>query len=225
MVVPPFLAILLNRCARRDVILNVLEDMKNEFRGPREKIWSLTHALKGARTIAEANEMRDELQRAGELMCPTKEWPALCPVRTLWKILVSGVGGAAIGAMTGDPLAGAAGAGSRFSVIDHETPEDVRRWFLNTMEKLWPVALGSISLRKSPCIRENCSACASGEGHSSYALSGYQGDRRFSVYVPDALAPEIQKAVEQGRRLQDLIKEAGIRYLHARKRAKRSTRK
>lgn len=103
-----------------------------------------------------------------------------------------------------------------------ETPEDVRRWFLNAIRDLWPVALGSISLRKSPCIRENCSACASGEGHSSYALSGYRGNRRFSVYVPDELAPEIQKAVEKGRRLQDLIKEAGVRYLRAHKRVRRS---
>ena len=104
----------------------------------------------------------------------------------------------------------------------NETSEDVRRWFLNAIRNLWPVAMGSVSLRKSPCIRENCSACASGEGHSSYALSGYQGDRRFSVYVPDELAPEIQAAVEKGRRLQDLIKEAGVRYLRAQKRERRS---
>ena len=103
----------------------------------------------------------------------------------------------------------------------NETSEDVRRWFLNAIRDLWPVAMGSVSLRKSPCIRENCSACASGEGHSSYALSGYQGVRRFSVYVPDELAPEIQAAVEKGRRLQDLIKEAGVRYLRAEKRERR----
>src|SRR5438034_5505950 len=107
-------------------------------------------------------------------------------------------------------------------MIKYETPEDVRRWFLNTIEKLWPVAQGSISLRKSPCIRENCSACASGEGHSSYALSGYRGNRRFSVYVPDELAPDIQKAVENGRQVQDLMKEAGLRYVHARKRERRA---
>lgn len=105
----------------------------------------------------------------------------------------------------------------------NETPEDVRRWFLSTIKKLWPVALGSISLRKSPCIRKNCPACASGEGHSSYALSGYQGESRFSVYVPDVMAREIGDAVERGRRLQDLIKEAGVRYVRAQKRAKRST--
>jgi hypothetical protein len=103
-----------------------------------------------------------------------------------------------------------------------ETPEEVRRWFLNAIQKLWPIAGGSISLRKSPCIRENCSACASGVGHSSYALSGYRGNRRFSVYVPDQLAPEIQKAVETGRELQDLMKEAGLRYVRARKSERRA---
>src|SRR5438046_8499003 len=103
-----------------------------------------------------------------------------------------------------------------------ETPEEVRRWFLSAIQKLWPIAGGSISLRKSPCIRENCSACASGVGHSSYALSGYRGKRRFSVYVPDQLAPDIQKAVENGRQVQDLMKEAGLRYVHARKRERRA---
>lgn len=103
-----------------------------------------------------------------------------------------------------------------------ETCEDVRRWFLQAIKDLWPVALGSISLRRSPCIRENCSACASGQGHSSYALSGYRGNRRFSVYVPAELAPEIQKAVEKGRRVQDLVKEAGVRYLRAEKRKRHS---
>lgn len=110
-----------------------------------------------------------------------------------------------------------------YTMHKNETPEDVRRWFLNAIQDLWPVALGSISLRKSPCIRENCSTCASGERHSSYALSGYRGKRRFSVYVPDELAPEIEEAVEKGRRLQDLIKDAGVRYLLAQKRERRST--
>jgi len=102
-----------------------------------------------------------------------------------------------------------------------ETSEEVRRWFLRAVQGLWPVALGSISLRKSPCVRENCSACQSGVGHSSYALSGYQGERRFSVYVPDELAPDVQEAVESGRQLQELMKEAGLRYVRARKSERR----
>ena len=94
-----------------------------------------------------------------------------------------------------------------------EMPEEIKRWFLNAVQRLWPIAMGSVSLRKSPCIRENCSVCASGIGHSSYALSGYRGNRRFSVYVPEELAPDIQKAVENGHQVQDLMKEAGLRYV------------
>lgn len=104
----------------------------------------------------------------------------------------------------------------------NETPEEVRKWFLSALERIWPIALGSVSLRKSPCIRENCSACRAGIGHSSYALSGYRGKERFSIYVPDELAPDIEKAVENGRKIQDLMKEAGLRYLRARKGVKRS---
>lgn len=106
-----------------------------------------------------------------------------------------------------------------------ETPEEVRLWFLRAIQDLWPVAGGSISLRKSPCIRENCSACASGVGHSSYALSGYRGRRRFSIYVPEELAADIEKAVEAARELQDLVKEAGLRYVRARKNERAGSRK
>ena len=125
LVVPPFLAILLNRCARRDAILNVLEDMKNEFRQPREKMWTLIHAFRDARGITEANDIRRELQQAGELMCPTKDWPTMSPVRTLWKVFTSALGGAAGGAIAGHPLAGAAGAifNQAAGVIGHDVPE------------------------------------------------------------------------------------------------------
>jgi hypothetical protein len=98
------------------------------------------------------------------------------------------------------------------------SPKELKQWFAKAAKRLWPIALGSLSLRKSPCIRKNCSACASGKGHLSYALSGYQGKRRYSIYVPDELAPEVQKAIENGRQLQDLMKEAGLRYVKARKR-------
>src|SRR5690349_17679559 len=96
-----------------------------------------------------------------------------------------------------------------------ETPEQVKRWFLEAIEGLWPLAEGFLSLRKSPCIRQNCASCARGEGHLSYVLYGRRGGKRFSIYVPDELATEIQKAVENGRRLKDLINEAGVRYAHA----------
>ena len=108
------------------------------------------------------------------------------------------------------------------TTMKQQPPEELKQWFAQATQRLWPVALGSLSLRKSPCIRKNCSACASGQGHLSYALSGYQGKRRFSIYVPDELAPEVEKAIENGRQLQDLMKEAGLRYVKARKRERQS---
>ena len=99
-----------------------------------------------------------------------------------------------------------------------ESTEDVRRWFTGVIRDLWPVAVGSLSLRKGPCIRPNCPACASGEGHSSHALYGRRGKRRFSVYVPERLVPEVSEAIQNGRRLQELINEAGVRYVSALKR-------
>jgi len=96
-----------------------------------------------------------------------------------------------------------------------ESTEDVRRWFAGVIRDLWPIAVGSLSLRKGPCIRPNCPACASGEGHSSHALYGRRGKRRFSVYVPERLVPEVSEAIQNGRRLQELINEAGVRYVSA----------
>jgi hypothetical protein len=102
-----------------------------------------------------------------------------------------------------------------------ESPEDVRRWFLHQVSELWPLATGSLSLRTGPCIREHCSACEHGEGHASYALYGRQKNRRFSLYVPEELVPLVQQAVDNGRKLEALMREAGLRYTVALK-AKRA---
>jgi hypothetical protein len=96
-----------------------------------------------------------------------------------------------------------------------ESTEDVRRWFAEVIRDLWPVAVGSLSLRKGACIRPNCPACASGKGHCSYALYGRRGKRRFSIYVPDKLVPEVRAAVQNGRELQEVINQAGVRYVSA----------
>ncbi len=93
-----------------------------------------------------------------------------------------------------------------------ETADQIKQWLLRAVTKLWPVAAGSISLRRSPCIRERCSACETGEGHPAYILDGRRGDRRFSLYVPEELAGKVQRAIENGRMLEELIMEAGRRY-------------
>jgi hypothetical protein len=96
-----------------------------------------------------------------------------------------------------------------------ENPAAVGEWFGKAIGSIWPVVDGSLSLRKSPCVRANCPACAAGEGHRSYVLYGRIAKKRFSIYVPEELVPEVRVAMENGRRLKELISEAGLRYTQA----------
>ena len=96
-----------------------------------------------------------------------------------------------------------------------ESPSDVVRRLQGQASGLWPAILGSLSLRRAPCIRENCKACLSGEQHSSYVLYGKEKGRRFTVYVPEDLVPEVRRCLDNGRALQELLFEAAPRYVKA----------
>lgn len=101
-----------------------------------------------------------------------------------------------------------------------ESPTDLVRWLESEAADLWPAILGSLSFRRSPCGRENCPACLSGEQHWSHVLYGRHKGRRFAVYVPEDLVPQVRRAVENGRTLQDLLVQAGPRYVRALKRVR-----
>jgi hypothetical protein len=87
---------------------------------------------------------------------------------------------------------------------------------------LWPALLGSLSYRRTRCRQPNCAACLSGEQHRSYVLYGRHKGRRFAIYVPEELVEEVRRAVDNGRALQDLLMQAGPRYVKALKRARKS---
>jgi hypothetical protein len=108
--------------------------------------------------------------------------------------------------------------------VDSETPFDVVRWLQSESTALWPAVLGSLSLRRTRCIHENCATCLSGEQHQSYVLYGRAKGRRVAVYVPEELVPEVQRSLDNGRALQDLLHQAAPRYIKALKRERtRST--
>lgn len=96
-----------------------------------------------------------------------------------------------------------------------ESSNDVVRWMQGKAAELWPALLGSLSYRRSPCVRENCPACISGEQHPSYVLYGRVKGRRVAVYVPEELAPRVQRSLDNGRALQELLQEAAPRYVKA----------
>ena len=101
--------------------------------------------------------------------------------------------------------------------VDSKSPSDVAHWLQSESAPLWPALLGSPSLRRSRCIRENCAACRSGEQHVLY---GRANERRVAVYVPKELVPEVQRSLDNGRALQGLLHQAASRYIKALKRAR-----
>lgn len=96
-----------------------------------------------------------------------------------------------------------------------ESPSDIERWVEDRLAGVGPAILGSLSLRRSPCIRNNCPACLSGEKHPSYVWYGSAKGRRFSVYVPEDLVPEVRRCLDNGRAVQELLYEAAPRYVKA----------
>jgi hypothetical protein len=96
-----------------------------------------------------------------------------------------------------------------------EFPTDVTHWFQEQAAALWPAALGSLSLRRTRCIREHCQACLTGEQHLSHVLYGRIKGRRFAVYIPDELVPEVSRCLDNGRALQDLLHQTTVRYVKA----------
>jgi hypothetical protein len=103
-----------------------------------------------------------------------------------------------------------------------ESSADVIGWIENEAAGLLPAMLGSLSFRRSRCGHANCPACLSGEQHPSHVLYGRHNGRRFAVYVPEDLVGEVRRAVDNGRALQDLLVQAGPRYVKALKRERAS---
>jgi hypothetical protein len=96
-----------------------------------------------------------------------------------------------------------------------ESPADVAGWFRAHTADLWPAALGSLSLRRSRCIRDQCEACRRGVQHPSYVLYCRIKGRRVGLYIPEELVPQIQHALDNGRALQAALYEAARRYAAA----------
>jgi hypothetical protein len=54
----------------------------------------------------------------------------------------------------------------------------------------------------------------------SWVLYGRVKGRRFSTYIPEDLVPELERCLDRGRALQEMLFEAAPRYVQALKREK-----
>ena len=87
--------------------------------------------------------------------------------------------------------------------------------FLKQLLPLWPALKGSLAQVRKPCIRPNCPACARGDKHPNYLLAFTEKGKRRCLYVPRAMVPVIQRALDNGRRLEQLLYQTGPALLRA----------
>ncbi len=106
--------------------------------------------------------------------------------------------------------------------MKEETPEDVCRWFLEEVKRLLPVAKGSLGISKNKCVYKNCRICKTGKKHTFHRLYiGVKG-KRTNIYIPKDMVGMVEEAIQNGRKLEHLMVEAGIRWVKALKRKRQS---
>ena len=76
---------------------------------------------------------------------------------------------------------------------------------LHQLLALWPAAKGSLALVYKPCIRAHCPICARGDKHPNYLLSFTQAGRRRCLYVPKPMVPILKQALENGRKIEQML--------------------
>ena len=80
---------------------------------------------------------------------------------------------------------------------------------LDQLRALWPAAKGSLALVYKPCVRPHCPACARGDKHPNYLLSFTEAGRRRCLYVPMAMVVILERALANGRKLEQLLYATG----------------
>lgn len=90
-----------------------------------------------------------------------------------------------------------------------ELSSPVQRRFWRKLQSCWPALKGSLALVHKPCIRPNCPACASGKKHPNYLLTFTDKGQRRCLYVPTAMVSVLRGALQNGRRVEQLLYEMG----------------
>ncbi len=85
--------------------------------------------------------------------------------------------------------------------------------FLRTVRELHPVAHGTLSLVNKRCNSPYCKACKSGKGHPSWIFTFRRDGRKRCMHVQPCHVEAVRQAIENGRRLESAILDAGIAFL------------
>ncbi len=89
------------------------------------------------------------------------------------------------------------------------SPKDEIGRFVEELRKLWPVARGSLCEVAKPCVRQGCAACARGDKHPSFIFAYRKAGKQRCLYVPRELVPQLQRALDNGRWVENRMTEIG----------------
>lgn len=84
---------------------------------------------------------------------------------------------------------------------------------LVAVEGLWPAGKGSVRKYQRKCTKKDCPQCKSGEGHPVWELTYYVEGKQRSKHIPRALIGEVKQALENGRKIETLLIQAGLEYI------------
>ena len=94
----------------------------------------------------------------------------------------------------------------------HDDLQAQQKW-QHQITALWPAIKGSLAKVYKPCIRKNCPACQRGDKHPAWLLSLSSQGRRKTMYVPQAMVSPLRKAIQNGRRIEQLLARTGPELL------------
>ena len=92
--------------------------------------------------------------------------------------------------------------------------------FLAEASGLWPVAKGSLTQVRRPCIRPTCPVCERGERHPAWIFTFRREGRQRCLYVRPALVETLRQAIRNGRRMEELLTRCGTALIERHRRAR-----
>jgi len=78
-------------------------------------------------------------------------------------------------------------------------------------------AKGSLAEVRKTCGKKGCRKCASGEKHPAWLFMYRLDGKAYSMHVPKSMVPLLEKALENGRKLERRMVENGIALIRSRK--------
>ena len=94
-----------------------------------------------------------------------------------------------------------------------QTERGKKKKILAELEKLYPIAKGSLAEIRKPCVRPNCPACVSGRKHPAYIFSFKDKKRLRCMYVPLDLVPTMRRAIRNGRLFEERMGRLGAELI------------